>query len=304
MSEEDPRHILIVDDDTVTLNFLKTFMSQNGYIVTVSGSAEEALEILQANDIDIVLTDIVLPKMNGLDLTDRISRDFGAEIVVMTGYTDGFSYETAISKGASDFVFKPVRLEELQLRINRVLEERKLKQERDGMVEKLKELSITDGLTKLYNSRHFYTQLKREVGRADRYLHPLSLLLLDIDNFKIFNDSFGHLEGDKVLAQIADTITSLLRKIDTAYRYGGEEFTVILPEATCEQTAIVAERIRKAVRNLSFSPEFGQEISITISIGVAEYCPQEEIPALVKRADRAMYISKQEGRDRVTKVSA
>lgn len=304
MTEECPRHILIVDDDPVILDSLKDFMSRNGCIVALAASAEEALTILKTEDIDIVLADIVLPEMDGLELTDKILKDFDAEVIVMTGYLNDFSYETAISKGASDFVFKPIRLEELQLRMNRVLRQRDLRQERDEVVERLKELSITDGLTGLYNSRHFYTQLNREADRSNRYLHTLSLLLLDIDNFKIYNDSFGHLEGDKALAAMAETISSQLRTMDTAYRYGGEEFTVILPEATGEEGVIVAERIREAVGNISFSPDSEQKINVTISIGATEYHPPEKTSALVRRADRAMYISKQEGRNKVTQVHA
>jgi diguanylate cyclase (GGDEF)-like protein len=168
------------------------------------------------------------------------------------------------------------------------------------MMEKLQKLAITDGLTKLHNSRSFYSQIEVEVDRFNRYKHPLSLLLLDIDHFKHYNDTFGHLEGDKVLVRISQIIRSCLRKLDTAYRYGGEEFTVILPETTCEEARNVAERIRNAVKVEKFDPDTEDDIIITISIGVTQYSPEEELSAFIQRADKAMYSSKQNGRNKVT----
>jgi diguanylate cyclase (GGDEF)-like protein len=206
--------------------------------------------------------------------------------------------------GASDFVIKPVRLEELLLRLKRVLKERNLSQERIRMMEKLQRLAITDGLTKLHNSRSFYSQLEVEVDRFNRYRHPLSLLLLDIDHFKGFNDTFGHLEGDKLLVRISQVIKSCMRKLDTAYRYGGEEFTAILPETSCDEALLVAERIRNVVQTEVFNVESDREVSITISVGATQYIENEELSTFIQRADKAMYISKQRGRNRVTALDA
>ncbi len=294
-------HVLIVDDDAAIRESMNEFVDMSGYQSTTASSAEEALERLSQNDIDVVITDIMLPGMDGLELTDRIKKDYEIDVIVMTGYSGDYSYEEAISKGASDFVFKPVRFEELLLRLRRVLKERLLTQERVHMLDKLKRLSITDGLTKLYNSRYFYNQMKAEIDRTSRYQRPLSLLLLDIDQFKEYNDNYGHLEGDKVLVSLGKVIKSCLRKMDSAYRYGGEEFTVILPETEGDEAATVAERIRSMVAVERFFPS-GQEehSSITISIGVTEYVPNEEVAIFVQRADKAMYLSKQSGRNRVS----
>jgi diguanylate cyclase (GGDEF)-like protein len=168
------------------------------------------------------------------------------------------------------------------------------------MMGKLKELGITDGLTKLYNSRHFYSQMEIEIGRADRYYHPLTLLFLDIDFFKNYNDQFGHLEGDKVLHRTGKIIKSCLRRMDTAYRYGGEEFTILLPETPTEEAMTVAERIRSRIEKETFSPQEGKKVSITISIGVTEYCKDEDLSVFIRRADRAMYLSKKDGRNKVS----
>jgi diguanylate cyclase (GGDEF)-like protein len=294
-------HILIVDDDDAIRDSMHEFVELSGYISSTAASAEEALEVLENKNIDVVITDIILPGMDGLELTDSIRKKHDIDVIVMTGYSGDYSYEEAISKGASDFVFKPVRFEELLLRLRRVLKERRLTQERVQMLEKLKRLSITDGLTQLFNSRYFYNQIKAEIDRTSRYQRPLSLLLLDIDRFKEYNDNYGHLEGDKVLVRLGQVIKSCLRKMDSAYRYGGEEFTVILPETEGDEAATVAERIRASVEEEYFlSGEKCNPIAITVSVGVAEYQLGEEAAVLVQRADKAMYLSKQGGRNRVS----
>ena len=161
------------------------------------------------------------------------------------------------------------------------------------------ELSITDGLTLLYNSRHFFERLGSEIERAVRYDSFLSLILLDIDDFKQYNDTYGHPEGDKVLARLGEVIRESSRKADSAYRYGGEEFTVILPETEVESAVNVAERIRNGLESLIFSPASGEEVHKTVSIGVAQYRPHEELSSFMNRADTAMYQAKEQGKNRV-----
>lgn len=293
-------HILIVDDDLSIRDAMQEYIEEFGYQASVALSAEEAMDVLSTNTIEVVITDIMLPGMDGLALTDRIKRSGDIDVIVMTGYSTDYSYEEAISKGASDFVFKPVRFEELLLRLKRVLNERNLNQERIQMLEKLKKLSITDGLTQLFNSRHFYNQIKGEIERFNRYGYKLSLLLLDIDNFKDFNDTYGHLEGDKILLRLGRIIKSCLRKMDTAYRYGGEEFTIILPGTHGEEARTVAERLRTAVATEGFTGGRNSGLKITISIGVTQYRQEEGIASFVQRADKAMYQSKQAGRNKVS----
>ena len=296
--------ILIVDDDVAVRNTMNEYISTAGYQSDAVSCAEEALEILENKSYHVIITDIILPAMGGLELTKIIKKDRDSDVIVMTGYSDDYSYEEAINIGASDFVIKPVRLEELLLRLKRVLKERDLTKERIRMMEKLQKLAVTDGLTKLYNSRSFYTQLETEVDRFNRYKHPLALLLLDLDHFKDYNDTYGHLEGDKVLVRFSQIIKSCLRANDTAYRYGGEEFTVILPETGGEEAGLVAQRIRAALENERFAPINGKEVKITISIGVTEYQPKEELSSFIQRADRAMYRSKQKGRNLVSALYA
>jgi len=295
-------NILIVDDDAAIRESMQEFLELEEFKVFSVSNAEEAIDFLKKNQADIVLTDIIMFEMDGLELTNLIKKEYDTDVVVMTGYTSEHSYEQAISRGASDFLFKPVRFEELSLRLKRVLKERQLSIERSEMLKKLKKLAITDGLTGLFNSRHFYKQLDIEVDRIKRYKHSISILIIDIDHFKDFNDSFGHLEGDKVLVRLGALIKSCLRRMDTAYRYGGEEFTVILPETNNADAVIVAERIRKIIAEEIFIPSSGEKITMTVSIGSTEYKPEERISTFVQRADKALYVSKDLGRNRISSL--
>jgi diguanylate cyclase (GGDEF)-like protein len=160
-------------------------------------------------------------------------------------------------------------------------------------------LSIIDDLTQLYNSRHFHAYLEIEIERSNRYQQPLTLLLLDLDKFKKFNDKYGHVEGDYVLSQLGQVIKRCLRDPDSAYRYGGEEFTIILPMTTSEEGIATAKRIQTELRKEAFSPVLDQNIYMTVSIGLAQYKPKEEMKTFLHRVDKLMYQAKKDGRDRI-----
>jgi len=162
---------------------------------------------------------------------------------------------------------------------------------------KYRTLSITDGLTKLYNGRYFYQQLRSEIQRANRYRHTLSLLFLDIDNFKQYNDTFGHLECDEVLVRLGEVMIRCLRKTDSAYRFGGEEFTAILPETGGKAAVILAERIRTEFEGERFFPHENDVIQVTVRIGVAQYVLEEQFSSFLKRADKNMYEAKTRGKN-------
>ena len=297
-------NILIVDNDTDIRDSMKAFLEKSGYHLLISSSAEEALQLLKTTHMNVVITDAVLPDKNGLELTDLIKQNYDIDVIVMTGLSGSYSYEEVINKGASDLVLKPVHFEELLLRLKRVIKERQLNKDRIQILGKLEKLAITDGLTKLYNLRHFYNQLEIEIDRCNRYAHSLALLLLDIDHFKVYNDTYGHLEGDKVLVRLGQIIKSCLRTMDSAYRYGGEEFTIILPETKGEEANNVAARLKTAVELECFLPEPGKIYTITISIGVTEYDNDEEVSEFILRADKAMYKSKATGRNKISSLYA
>lgn len=294
--------VLIVDDDTAIMEAVEEYLNILNYDVKSASSADEALKILDSFKPDIVLTDIMMQGMDGLELTRKIKASFTTDVIVMTGYSAAYSYEEAIQAGAGDFIFKPFRFEELDLRIKRVLREAELQKERTLLLKELEKLAITDALTGLYNSRHFFSQIKTEIKRYDRYFRALSLLIIDIDFFKQYNDTWGHLEGDKVLMGIGQVISSCMRSMDTAYRYGGEEFAILLPETKLQKACVVGARIKDNISSMLFEPEPGIKKSVTVSIGATELKEGEDFRAFISRTDKALYKSKDSGRNKLTYI--
>jgi len=298
--------ILVAEDEKSIRDIIQEALSNEGYVCSIAEDGEKALKVLAEHNADIVITDIMMPNLDGLELTRIVKEKYDSDVIVMTGFVKDYSYEDIIEIGASDFIQKPVRINELVTRVKRVLRERTLLAERIRAEEALREsekryqeLSITDGLTKLYNMRHFYNQLKVEIERSNRYNHSLTFLMLDIDDFKQYNDSFGHLEGDRVLIRLSEFIRKSVRRTDSAYRYGGEEFAIILPETNAEQGFVVAERIRRCLKNEAFFPITGKKIHISVSIGIAQFTLHEPLKDFIRRADKSMYKAKELGKDRI-----
>jgi two-component system cell cycle response regulator len=292
--------ILIVDDDIAIKESVEEYLKILSYDVKSALNAREALTILETFDADVVLTDIMMQGMDGLELTKIIKAKYDIDVMVMTGFSADYSYEEAVKTGASDFIFKPFRFEELDLRIKRVLRESATKKERAKLLHEMEKLAITDALTGLYNSRQFFRQIKQEINRYARYSRALSLLILDIDFFKNYNDTWGHLEGDKVLMHIGRIINSCMRSMDSAYRYGGEEFAIILPETGIEMACVVGARIKDKISAEIFTPEEGKKASVTVSIGASEIITGEDFTDFIKRTDKALYKSKETGRNKLT----
>ena len=298
--------ILVVAAQDDVREILQEAMIMAGYLCVIAANGSEALDRLSENHIDVVITDIKMPLMDGLELTAQIRKKHDADVIVMSGFTDDCTFEDIIAKGASELLLKPVNIPELYMRIKRVLRERTLILERNSAIQKLREseqyyqeLSTTDGLTKIFNARQFYSALRSEIERSRRYNHPLAVLMLDIDDFKKYNDTYGHLQGDKVLVRFAEIIKDCLRQSDTAYRYGGEEFSVILPVTTGEQGMNAAERVRTMLRTEVFKPGFGSNVRVTVSIGVSQYVKDEDMMEFLRRADQNLYMAKAVGKDQV-----
>ena len=287
--------ILVVDDEKEIRDVMQESIQFAGFACWTSASGDEALKFLEERQIDIVIVDIRMPGLSGFELTEIVKKKYDTDVIIITGYGKKFQYEEAIEKGASEFILKPIRSRELLVRLRRVLRERALIAQRREMEARLRELTITDDLTKLYNMRHFYGQLRLEMDRAMRYENPLSLLLLDVDQFKQYNDTYGHLEGDEILIKLGDVIRHCLRKSDTAYRYGGDEFMVLLPQTRGSEAMKVAERIGSNFPSVKSDCAPGGSIDTTLSIGVVEYHLDEDLSEFVKRADLAMYKSKNQG---------
>lgn len=219
--------------------------------------------------------------------------DFNQRVDFMGDFSEAFN-NMIVSLDNKDKTLKK-KIGELEKALSHIKKTEKALRKSE---KKFRELSIIDNLTLLYNSRHFYNQLKMEIDRANRYTDPMTIILLDVDNFKAFNDTYGHIEGDQVLVRLGQVIKRCLRKIDSAYRYGGEEFVIILPVTACEDGVIIAERIRAEFKKENFSTLPGTDAHMTLSLGVSQYIPMEEMKGFVRRADQLMYQAKKNGKDR------
>jgi diguanylate cyclase (GGDEF)-like protein len=299
--DEQTKKILIVEDDQVARESLEEFLQLNSFTVLSVSSAPEALKILIKTDVDLVLTDLVMPEMDGISMTKAIRESRkDIPILVMTGFASIEYAVEAIKAGATDFITKPLKLDHVVFIINRVLETRSLRikaQETDYY----KELSNRDELTKISNFRHFSYVLQLEIDRQLRYHRPLTLLIIDIDDFKRCNDMHGHLTGDLVLVKVASLLTTQIRSCDFVARYGGDEFTVILPEISEKEALAVCRRIMKSIEQCEFQSFEKESIGpLSVTIGIASF-PQNanDSKELIEKADRAMYAGKRAGKNRV-----
>ena len=281
-------------DIIVVINLEGNIIYQNPAIEKVLGykpeerAGKKGIEIVHPDDVNILA-----------DAFIAIISNPGVPAVrgeVRLRHKDG-TYRTLEAVGSSlvkDDVVEAVIINYRDITERKLAEEALKKSERRYL-----ELSIIDDLTQLYNSRHFYAQLEKEMERSKRYEQPLTLLLLDLDKFKDFNNAYGHIEGDNVLARFGCVIKRCLRDSDTAYRYGGEEFTIILPMTASRDGFVTAERIRDELSQEVFTPVPGQEVVVTMSVGVAEYQLIEDMKTFVNRTDQFMYRAKHDGRNRI-----
>jgi len=219
-----------------------------------------------------------MPDMDGMELIEKVNEGYPSmSVIAMTGFSQGYKYVDVINAGADDFIKKPFDLGELEAKIRRIINERNLRKE-------LNRLSITDSLTGLYNQRHFYTRLKEEVLRATRQKHPLALILFDLDDFKAYNDTFGHLAGDEVLQDAGKFIDQSIRdSVDSGYRYGGDEFAIILIDADLT----IAEEIGKRIQE-----SFKENTGVTASLGYTKFSQGMSVKDLVSEADKNLYKAK------------
>jgi len=269
--------VLVVDDDMQFRETLVQLLSMLGFETASASSGPAALAKLNENEYSFLLADMKMPNMDGLKLIEQVGQDFpDVSIIAMTGYAEGYRYIDVINAGASDFIKKPFESEELEAKVNRIISERNLRKE-------LSRLSITDSLTGLFNQRHFYNRLKEEFTRAERQNHSLSLILLDLDHFKAYNDTYGHLAGDEVLRNLGRIINKSIREgVDSGYRYGGDEFAIILIDADLS----VAKEIGKRIQNSLLKGNF------TASVGYATFSEGMGVKELVSEADKNLYKAK------------
>ncbi len=286
--------VLIVDDAQDTLEILQKLLQFEGYEVILASTGEEGVVKAETEKPEVILMDINLPGIDGNEALRRIRKTNPLQSVVMlTAFATVDNAIKALKEGATDFIKKPFENEHLIHIVNQCLEKYHTLKEKEKLEEEVKRLSITDDLTGLFNHRHFFKTLETELVRRKRQNTSLSLLMFDVDNFKKYNDLFGHLEGDKVLRRIGEVVRHSIRaNVDSGYRYGGDEFAVLLIGATIEQGLAIAERIRTSIEQAGFQ-------KITVSIGLSEYREEFDLEGFVKSADDALYVAKHSGGNRV-----
>ena len=297
--------VLVIDDSAVireqVVRTLKEVSIFKEYKEAKDGL--EGFKTLIESKADLVICDVDMPRMDGfkfLQLVDSRPELQGVPIIMLTGMMDFNSKIKGLEQGASDYLTKPFDAGELVARVKVQLKIKSLQDELKKANELLKRLTNIDHLTSLFNRRYLAEILDGEFFRARRKNEYLSLIIVDIDYFKNVNDTYGHQNGDIVLAAVANLAQGQLRVYDSAARYGGEEFVLVIPGTSLEGGVMIAERLRQAVLEFSF-PAPMEDMTVTISAGVATFpAPQiDSVDSLFRQADEALYRAKQNGRNRV-----
>ena len=286
-------NVLVVDDEPDKRTLLTIALQMAGYEVRTANDGEAGLAAINSYQPDLIITDVMMPKLDGYELARRVRANpqtkFIPVIIQTAARSDAEGVRYGSEVGALGYITDPTDIDLMLARVRTLLDFMEY-------LNTCEEQAFTDHLTGLANRRRFERQLDREVTRTLRYSRPFCLLLLDIDNFKAVNDTYGHDVGDEVIRHLAKTLQAETRGIDMAARMGGEEFAVILPETEFEGGCETAERLRRAIAETDI-PVVGH---ITASFGVAEFplCAATG-RELVSNADAAMYEAKRLGRNRV-----
>jgi len=283
--------ILIVDDNKIVLKTLAFLVTSLNYECMSATNGLEAVDLLKSHSVDLVITDVNMPKMDGMELLRHITRNYsGTDVIVATGYSERASFADVIKAGAIDYIKKPIGLVEMEAKLSRAIRER-------AMVRKLEELTMHDSLTSLLNRRAFDFHFHKEFERADRQGYSIYLAFIDIDNFKEFNDKYGHQKGDEILIDLGKILVDHIRhSVDLCFRIGGDEFALILPQTTAKLATEITQRILESYAKQDFG-------TTSLSIGIVpcwrneRFSVEDDEKRMKNYADQAMYDAKRKGKN-------
>ncbi len=292
--------VLIVDDNRSTVELIRLFLSGMRCNIEIAETGENAMDIINNKKIDVMLLDLMLPGMDGFEVCRRIKnneKSFPVQIVMFTSLTDTASKLKGIEAGTDDFLIKPVDRDELKARVMALFKKKAYLDQLLLKADNALQAAITDRLTGIYNYGYFKHYLNMEFERAGKNEHKLALLMIDVDNFKAFNDRYGHPNGDRALKKIAEILSDNIREIDFIARYGGEEFALVLPYVNRGTALIIAERLLCKVEEQFEIPDI-PDSRLSVSIGVSLFPDQADSPdELIRTADAALYRSKNNGKN-------
>lgn len=294
--EKTPLTVLVIEDHPDQRDLLAIVLQREGYRVVTAANGVEALEKLESENVQIALSDIMMPKMDGFELINRIRNSRALKsiyLILITARIQEGDRVRGLDLGADDYITKPFSFSELLARVRvgaRVVQYQ----------QHLEYQTHIDPLTGLFNRRAFEKKMDEEFERANRYHHHLSLLILDIDNFKLINDTYGHHGGDAVLIKISELLREKTRQSDFPSRYGGEEFVLVLPETEQDSAFQVATKIHDEIRSCTFGTST-QPFGLTVSIGLSSTSNRNyaDWRQMSNDADQALYVAKNSGKDRV-----
>lgn len=298
--EPKDRHILVVDDDPDSLSIIAEALRWEGYQVQTAISGGEAIDLIQRWNPDLILLDVNMPGMNGVEtLKDLRHKEHYTSVMFISGNTSTEHVVEGLDAGGDDYIPKPFDPLELLARVRTQLRIKDLNDQLRMANERLKELVDTDDLTGLYNMRSVYQRVEAEIQRSRRFSRQACVVMMDMDYFKTVNDGHDHLFGSFVLSEVGAIVRRSIRNIDLGARYGGDEFLMVLTETNTEGAQKFCERLRQAIGNYLFK-NGKDEIRLTCSVGFAITAPgdtQIDARGLVRAADHALYEAKRAGRN-------
>lgn len=305
--------ILIVDDNINNLQILRVILEAEGYQTTVANNGHDAINRVRVSKPDLIIIALIMSTMSGLELCDHLKSPLPlttSPIILIRTIHEQEHLIEAFEKGVADTIIYPFNPAEILARVRTHLELKQtryqLKQlvkEHEKLMNMLRKLASTDPLTGLWNRRHVLSVGYQEFNRACRYKRSLSVLMIDIDNFKQINDAYGHTMGDEVLKGVAKSIVGSLREADYCGRFGGEEFVTLLPETDSAGAVRVAERLRRRLEQITIGIG-NQQVQMTVTVGVASYQSDDSnIEVIIQRANHALYQAKRQGYNRVALIA-